>query len=58
MAFAQHLSLLRHPEDPIARNIADAPLGHWLWEVKCLQTTSITPLQSWDPLTGVKGELL
>ena len=57
MACAQHLSLLRHPEDPIARNIADTLLGHWLQEAECLQTCSITPLRSRDPLTGVKGEL-
>lgn len=56
VACAQHLSLLRHPKDPIARNIADALLGHWLWEAKCLRTVSITPLRSWAPLAGVKGE--
>lgn len=57
MACAQHLSLLRHPEDPIARNIADTPLGHWLWWTECLQTDSIMPLRSRGPLTGAKGEL-
>lgn len=57
IACAQHLSLLRHPEDPIARNIADTPLGHWLREAECLQTASITPLRPWDLLPGVKGGL-
>lgn len=56
MACAQHLSLLRHPEDPIARNTADTPLGHWLREAECLQVASITPLRSRGPLAGVKGE--
>lgn len=57
MACAQHLSLLRHPEDPIARNTAETPLGHWLQEAECLQTDGISPLQSRGPLTGAKGEL-
>lgn len=51
---AEHLSLLRHP---LARSRADTPLGLWLWEAECPQTSSTFPLWPGHALAGVKGEL-